>query len=31
MVIGIVRVENGLIVEQWGGVNELDLLEQIDG
>lgn len=26
MVIGMVRVENNLIVEQWGGVNELELL-----
>src|SRR3954465_11780256 len=29
MVIGIVRLEGGLIVEQWGGVNELDLLQQL--
>ena len=31
MIIGIIRVEDGLIVEQWGGVNELDLLRQLDG
>ena len=31
MVLGIMRVEDGLIAEQWGGVNELDLLQLIDG
>ena len=29
MIIGIVRIEDGVIVEQWGGVNELDLLRQL--
>ncbi|MFL5731784.1 MAG: ester cyclase [Chloroflexia bacterium] len=29
MVIGIVRVEDGQIVEQWGGVNDLDLMHEL--